>query len=114
MVQLARPSCSTQAQVGERIARDEFTTGANLMQRTTVILALALSACVGAAWAQADGYPSRPIRLVVGFAPGGAADYVARAMSEAFGRALGQPVVVENKPGAGSSIAADLVAKAPP
>jgi len=84
------------------------------MKRTTVILALALSACAGAAWAQADGYPSRPIRLVVGFAPGGAADYVARAMSEAFGRALGQPVVVENKPGAGSSIAADLVAKAPP
>lgn len=84
------------------------------MKGTTVILALALSAFAGAAWAQADGYPSRPIRLVVGFAPGGAADYVARAMSEAFGRALGQPVVVENKPGAGSSIAAELVAKASP
>src|SRR5215470_5262199 len=96
------------------MARDEFTTGANRMKCTTVILALALSAYASAAWAQADGYPSRPIRLVVGFAPGGAADYVARAMSEAFGRALGQPVVVENKPGAGSSIAADLVAKAPP
>jgi tripartite-type tricarboxylate transporter receptor subunit TctC len=51
---------------------------------------------------------------VVGFAPGGAADYVARAMSDAFGKALAQPVVVENKPGAGSSIAAELVAKAAP
>ena len=51
---------------------------------------------------------------MIGFAPGGAADYVARAMSDAFGKALGQPVVVDNKPGNGSSIAADLVAKAPP
>ena len=51
---------------------------------------------------------------MIGFAPGGAADIVARAMSDAFGKALGQPVVVENKPGDGSSIAAELVAKAPP
>ena len=51
---------------------------------------------------------------MIGFAPGGAADYVARAMSDAFGKALGQPVVVDNKPGNGSSIAAELVAKAPP
>jgi tripartite-type tricarboxylate transporter receptor subunit TctC len=50
---------------------------------------------------------------VVGFAPGGAADYVARAMSESFSKALGQTVVVDNKPGNGSSIAADLVAKSP-
>ena len=64
--------------------------------------------------AQPAPYPSKPIRLVIGFAPGGAADYVARAMSDAFGKALGQPVLVENKPGSGSSIAADFVAKAPP
>ncbi|HMS05470.1 MAG TPA: tripartite tricarboxylate transporter substrate binding protein [Burkholderiaceae bacterium] len=63
---------------------------------------------------QAAPYPSKPIRLVIGFAPGGAADYVARAMSDALGKALGQNVVVDNKPGNGSSIAADLVAKAPP
>ena len=64
--------------------------------------------------AQPAAYPSKPIRLVIGFAPGGAADSVARAMSDAFGKALGQTVVVDNKPGNGSSIAADLVAKAAP
>ena len=61
-----------------------------------------------------QAYPSKPIRLVVGFAPAGAADFVARAMSDAFGKALGQSVVVDNKPGNGSSIAADLVAKSAP
>ena len=59
-------------------------------------------------------YPSKPIRLVVGFAPGGAADYVSRTVGEALGKALGQAIVIENKAGAGSSIAADLVAKSPP
>jgi tripartite-type tricarboxylate transporter receptor subunit TctC len=78
-----------------------------------IALALGLCAVVGAAWSQPGDYPSKPIRLVIGFAPGGAADYVARAMSVAFGKALGQPVVVDNKPGNGSSIAAELVAKSP-
>ena len=65
-------------------------------------------------WAQAQVYPSKPVRLLVGFAPGGAADYVARAMSDGFGKALGQSVVIENRAGAGSSIAAEVVAKAAP
>jgi tripartite-type tricarboxylate transporter receptor subunit TctC len=64
--------------------------------------------------AMAQAYPAKPIRLLIGFAPGGAADYVARAMSQAMSTALGQTVVVENRPGAGSSIAADLVAKSQP
>ena len=64
--------------------------------------------------AQAQAWPAKPIRLVIGFAPGGAADYVARTLSDPMGRALGQSVVVENKAGAGSSLAADFVAKAPP
>jgi tripartite-type tricarboxylate transporter receptor subunit TctC len=59
-------------------------------------------------------YPSRPIKLVVGFAPGGAADFVARLFSEPMSKALGQPIVIDNKPGAGSSIAAESVAKSAP
>ena len=75
--------------------------------------ALALG-IVGAGRAHAQAWPAaRPIRLVIGFAPGGAADYVARTLSEPLARALGQAVVVENRAGAGSSLAADFVAKSP-
>ncbi len=59
-------------------------------------------------------YPTRPIRLVVGFAPGGAADTVARTVGAAMSRELGQPVIIENRAGAGSSIAAENVAKSAP
>jgi tripartite-type tricarboxylate transporter receptor subunit TctC len=51
---------------------------------------------------QAQPYPNKPIKLIVGFAPGGAADYVARNISVPLGQALGQSIVIENKPGAGS------------
>lgn len=78
-----------------------------------LLIMLGLSTLAFTSAAQGD-YPNKPIRLVAGFAPGGAADLVARAMSEALGKALGQPIVVENKPGNGSSIAADIVAKAAP
>jgi tripartite-type tricarboxylate transporter receptor subunit TctC len=64
--------------------------------------------------ALAQPYPAKPIRLVVGFAPGGAADFVARALSEPLSRGLGQPIIVDNKPGAGSSIAAEHVARSAP
>jgi tripartite-type tricarboxylate transporter receptor subunit TctC len=60
-----------------------------------------------------DAYPSRPVHLVIGFTPGSAADVVARVYSQAAGPILGQQVVVDNKPGAGSSIAAEYVAHAP-
>lgn len=60
-----------------------------------------------------DGFPSRPIRLVVGFVPGGATDISARAMAPKMSEVLGQPVVVENRPGAGSNLASELVARAP-
>ena len=77
-------------------------------------MALGLVLAASGAAAQPAPYPSKPIRLVIGFAPGGAADIVARSMSDALGKALGQPVIVDNKPGNGSSIAADIVAKSAP
>lgn len=64
--------------------------------------------------ALAQTYPAKPIHLVVGFAPAGAADVVARTLQEPMQRVLGQPIVVENKPGAGSSVAAEYVAKSTP
>jgi len=84
------------------------------MNRHHRLLALALVVFAAAAGAQPAPYPSKPLRLVIGFAPAGAADFVARSMSDAFAKALGQPVVVDNKPGNGSSIAAEIVAKSPP
>jgi len=77
-------------------------------------LALATAFCMLATPAFADSYPSHPIRVVHGFAPGGAADTLSRIVAEGLSKSLGQPVVVEAKPGAGGNIAADAVAKAAP
>jgi tripartite-type tricarboxylate transporter receptor subunit TctC len=64
--------------------------------------------------AAADDYPSRPVHLVVGFPPGGGADIVARIVGQALSERLGQPIVIENKPGAGSNLATEAVVRAPP
>lgn len=84
------------------------------MKKSDILLALVLGGLSLGAAAQAPVYPAKPIRLLVGFAPGGAADYVARAMSDSMGKAMGQPIVIENRAGAGSSIAAEVAAKAAP
>ncbi|PWS38340.1 hypothetical protein DFH01_03355 [Falsiroseomonas bella] len=60
-----------------------------------------------------SGFPDRPVRLVVGFVPGGATDISARAIAPKMSEVLGQPVVVENRPGAGSNLASEIVARSP-
>ncbi len=75
-----------------------------------LLAAAALFAPVGA---HADSWPSKPLKLIVPYPPGGAADTVGRIYADALTEALKQPVVVENKPGAGTAIAADYVATAP-
>jgi tripartite-type tricarboxylate transporter receptor subunit TctC len=67
-----------------------------------------------AAAANAQTFPDHPVRIVVGFPPGGSSDTVARVVAQQLSPLLGQPVVVENKPGAGGVIGSDAVAKAPP
>jgi tripartite-type tricarboxylate transporter receptor subunit TctC len=74
-------------------------------------LALLLPLFMLATSVQAQGFPAKPIRLIVSFAPGGAVDLVARRLATGLGEALGQNVVVENRPGASGNIGADLVAK---
>ena len=83
--------------------------------RSVVVMAalVATGACVQAQ-GQAAVYPNKPIKLIVGFAPGGAADYVARTVGDSLARALGQAIVIDNRAGAGSSIAAEAVAKSAP
>src|SRR5262245_10307896 len=84
------------------------------MRRTAVLgLILALSGVVGVPYWRAGGFPSQPIRLIIGFPPGSAADLTARIVGAAMSETLGQQVMVESRPGAGSSLAAEFVARAP-
>ncbi len=76
-------------------------------------LALALAVAPAAAMAADPAYPNRPIRLVVPFPPGGGTDILARALSGSLAKDLGQPIVVENRPGASTSLGAEVVAKSP-
>ena len=75
-------------------------------------LAACLLLAAGAA-AYAQGYPARAIRLIVAFPPGGTSDVVARALAQKLNESFSQPVLVENRPGAGGNLGAELVAKAP-
>jgi tripartite-type tricarboxylate transporter receptor subunit TctC len=74
---------------------------------------LLLIALLAASQAFAQSFPSRPIRLFTGYPPGGSADFLSRVMADELSKELGVAVVVENKPGAGGNIAAELVSKAP-
>src|SRR5215475_1348222 len=84
------------------------------MGRTFAIrVAIACAAALSAFAAPAQDYPARPVRVVVGFSPGSGADITARVVGQRMGQLLGQQIVVENKTGAGSSLAAEAVARAP-
>jgi len=82
-----------------------------LRLRRLLAALLALCAVAGAAQAQ---YPSRPIRVLIPQPPGGANDNIARVIGPPLGDALGQPLIVENRPGANGNLAMEIVAKAPP
>lgn len=82
--------------------------------RTAIGIGLVAFAALAAPAALAQSYPHKPIRVVVNSAPGGLTDVLARLMGTKMGQALGQPLVVDNKPGGGGLIGAELVAKAPP
>ena len=84
------------------------------MRRSLRFAALVALALLGAApTAQAEDFPARPVRIIVGFGPGASADITARVLANRMSQIVGQQFVVENKPGAGSSIAAEFVARAP-
>jgi tripartite-type tricarboxylate transporter receptor subunit TctC len=83
------------------------------MPRLSSALIAALLA-LAAPFASAQGYPNKPVKLIVPFAPGGGSDFIARLVAQKLGERLGQPVVIENKPGAGGNVGAELAVKSPP
>jgi tripartite-type tricarboxylate transporter receptor subunit TctC len=82
--------------------------------RRLAIIATTLASALAAGGAAAQDYPTRPIRMIVAFSAGGTTDYVARLLADRVKGALGQAIVIENKPGANGAIGADYVAKAEP
>lgn len=80
----------------------------------TWVLMLFAAVSIFGARASAQSYPTKPVRLIVGFAPGGAADILARIVGPRLSEAWGKPVVVDNRPGAGSTLSAELAAKSSP
>ena len=84
----------------------------NIAQRCILFLAVASTATISAI-ASAEGYPDRPIRLLVPFTPGGGTDILARILAQKMGESMGQPVVVDNRPGANTLVATEALARAP-
>ena len=83
-----------------------------LPRRNFLHLAAGAAALPMASIARAQAYPTRPVRIVVGFPPGGGADITARLIGQWLSERLGQPFIIENRPGAGSNIATEAVVRA--
>ena len=85
-------------------------------RRSVVVVATALfaSGLQGTAWAQPAAYPVRPVRFILPFPPGGGTDILGRILAQELGRGLGQQVVVDNRPGAGANIGAEIAARSAP
>src|SRR5580700_3225743 len=83
-----------------------------IVRRLAGLILFALAA-VTATLCLADDYPSHPVRIIIGFGAGASADTPARLLAQKFSDALGQQFLVENRPGAGSNVAAEYVARAP-
>ena len=84
------------------------------MMRRSILLAFALGLALTAAAQAQTAWPAKPIRIIVGFAPGGSTDVTARIIAQALSERLGQPVLIENRAGAGGNIGAEATAKADP
>src|SRR5262245_25892249 len=96
---------------GTRFGQDDGAKWECVMKRMLVALSIAV---VSVPAALAQPYPNKPVRIVVPFAAGGAVDTLARLIGNKLSEQLGQPVLVENRSGAGGNLAADLVAKSAP
>ena len=83
-----------------------------ILRKALLAASLSLLACGG--FAQAPAFPTKPVRIVVPFPAGGPSDVLARILGQHLGEKWGQPVVVDNKPGAGGNLGTGLVAKAEP
>jgi tripartite-type tricarboxylate transporter receptor subunit TctC len=95
-----------------RAAGEDYNGGQ--MSRRSIVCALTALACTLSAQAWTQSYPSKPIRLVTPFAPGGGTDVLARFIGTRLAETFGQPIVVDNRPGAGGNIGAELVVRAEP
>jgi len=84
------------------------------LSRRRLLAGAVPAALVSPAWVGAQTWPARPIRIVVPYPPGGSSDIIARALSQPLSEALGQPVIIDNKPGANGNLGADLVAHSAP
>ena len=82
--------------------------------KSAAAIAAGIAVCLFTTAVAAETYPSKPVRFIVAFSPGGGTDIIARVVADKLTRAWSQPVVVENRPGAGSNIGTQAVAKAPP